>query len=75
MNNISAAIGLSQMRHVEKIIQTHRLNAALYDEIFKTSRVQPIYRPVRSQSSNWENSIYQLCKTCCGFFHRFDKVG
>jgi dTDP-4-amino-4,6-dideoxygalactose transaminase len=57
MNNISAAIGLSQMRHVEKIIQTHRLNAALYDEIFKTSRVQPIYRPVRSQSSNW---VYTL---------------
>lgn len=57
MNNISAAIGLSQMRHVEKIIQTHRLNAALYDEVFKTSRVQPIYRPVRSQSSNW---VYTL---------------
>lgn len=53
MNNISAAIGLSQMRHVQSIIDSHRKNADLYDTLFRSTRVHPLYRPRRSTSSNW----------------------
>lgn len=57
MNNIAAALGLSQMRHINKIIDAHRANAKIYDELFKSTRVHSLYRPPRSVSSNW---VYTL---------------
>ena len=35
MNNVSAAIGLSQLPHIDFILGKHRSNAALYDELFR----------------------------------------
>jgi len=35
MNNISAAIGLSQIPHIDNILQAHINNAKLYSELFK----------------------------------------
>lgn len=57
MNNVSAAIGLSQMRHVQNILDSHRQNSNLYDDLFKSTRVHPLFRPKRSLSSNW---VYTL---------------
>ena len=37
MNNVAAAIGLSQMPHIERILAAHRRNAAIYDEAFGNS--------------------------------------
>lgn len=54
MNNVSAAIGLSQINHIDNIIGTHRKNAALYDELFLDCKtVNPAMRPKGSESSFW----------------------
>lgn len=54
MNNVAAAIGLSQIKHVDKILGTHRLNAKLYDELFDGfSLVTPACRPSGGESSFW----------------------
>lgn len=37
MNNISAAIGLSQLKFIDAIISSHRTNAALYKKLFADS--------------------------------------
>jgi dTDP-4-amino-4,6-dideoxygalactose transaminase len=43
MNNIAAAIGLSQMPHIERILNGHISNADLYRELFKNSRyIEPL---------------------------------
>lgn len=34
MNNVAAAIGLSQLPHISTLLATHRRNAALYNELF-----------------------------------------
>ncbi len=54
MNNVSAAIGLAQLPHAERIIKRHRENAALYDEFFKGSTgVKPNARVEGAESSHW----------------------
>ena len=54
MNNVCAAIGLSQMEHIDYILGKHRLNAALYDELFRDSKtVRPAKRPEGGESSFW----------------------
>lgn len=57
MNNVAAAIGLSQMRHIDRIISSHRAHAKIYDEMFRASRVHPLYIPPRGTSSSW---VYTL---------------
>lgn len=58
MNNISAAIGLSQMSYIDYILDTHKANAKLYDELFKYCRyVEPLRRVKGSQSSHWVYSM------------------
>lgn len=43
MNNISAAIGLSQIPHVDNILQTHIMNAKIYDSLFyNNSYINPL---------------------------------
>lgn len=42
MNNVAAAIGLSQLPHIDKILATHKRNAELYDKAFEgQSRITP----------------------------------
>ncbi len=54
MNNVSAAIGLSQMAHIEEIMACHRVNAFLYDDLFEGCKaVGPVIRPEGAESSFW----------------------
>lgn len=54
MNNLSAALGLSQIDHMSKILGLHRRNAELYTEAFKNqpliSELKPGYR---CRPSHW----------------------
>jgi perosamine synthetase len=54
MNNVSAAIGLSQIEHIDSIIEKHRKNASIYDQMFLNNPdVVSIDRPMGSDSSFW----------------------
>lgn len=54
MNNVSAAIGLSQLEHIPHILGRHRCNAALYDELFAgMTSIRPARRPEGGSSSFW----------------------
>jgi len=54
MNNVSAAIGLAQIPHIEGILLAHRANAAMYDELFKNfGSVVHASRPDGANSSSW----------------------
>lgn len=54
MNNVSAAIGLSQMEHIDRIVAFHRVNAYLYDDLFEgCTTVVPASRPAGAESSFW----------------------
>jgi dTDP-4-amino-4,6-dideoxygalactose transaminase len=64
MNNLSAAVGLSQIGYFDEILLSHRNNAKTYDQIFATNRsnVIPARSPdaSRSGSSNW---VYTMLLT------------
>ena len=54
MNNVVAAIGLSQMDHIDHIMGKHRCNAYIYDGLFEGNK--PVYTPRRprdGESSFW----------------------
>lgn len=54
MNNLSAAIGLSQVEHFDKITKTHIRNAKLYKELFKEEKhVCSATIPEGSNSTFW----------------------
>jgi len=54
MNNVSAAIGLAQMPHIDRILNTHRRNAAILEKAFSTSNlIRPVPLPPQAQSSYW----------------------
>ena len=54
MNNVSAAIGLSQMKYIDKILSTHRKNASVYANIFKNTKlIKSLEVPVDASSSYW----------------------
>ncbi len=54
MNNISAAIGLAQLKDINNIIEKHKENAKLYDTMFySTDNVRPLLTPKNSESSHW----------------------
>lgn len=54
MNNVSAAIGLSQVEHFDKITKTHIRNAELYKTLFKDEKhVFPATIPEGSNSTFW----------------------
>lgn len=54
MNNIAAAIGLSQIPHIGRILSTHRRNAAIYDDAFRSSAsIRRLAVPDHAVSSNW----------------------
>lgn len=54
MNNVAAAIGLAQLDYIDDILGSHRVNAALYDTLFRdTQSVKPATRPDGAHSSFW----------------------
>jgi perosamine synthetase len=54
MNNVSAAIGLSQMPHIGAILSAHRRNAAVYDKAFAAhAEIKPAVIPPSAVSSYW----------------------
>jgi dTDP-4-amino-4,6-dideoxygalactose transaminase len=54
MNNVSAAIGLSQMPHIDRILTQHRRNGATYTEAFRNSRtIRPLAVPEEAGPSYW----------------------
>ncbi len=54
MNNVSAAIGLAQMNHIDRILNTHRSNAATIAKALSGSGlVWPVKLPTQAQSSYW----------------------
>lgn len=59
MNNVAAAIGLSQLPHVAKILQAHRDNAAQYAEYFKDNAcgIVPCFQSTTALSSFWVYTV------------------
>jgi len=54
MNNVSAAIGLSQINHLDKIVSKHINNAKLYQDLLKNeTNICPAAIPEGSKSSFW----------------------
>jgi perosamine synthetase len=54
MNNVSAAIGLSQLKYVDFIIESHVRNAKLYDKLFSNENlIKHSERPQDSNSTFW----------------------
>lgn len=54
MNNVAAAIGLSQMPHMPRILDQHRRNGAAYNDAFRNSRtIRPLSVPDEAVSSYW----------------------
>jgi len=64
MNNLSAAIGLAQIKHIDTVVGTHRRNAARYHELLCQNK--KILLPTLEQaveSSFWVYTI-QLLDSC-----------
>jgi len=54
MNNVSAAIGLSQMKHIDNILHAHRKNASVYANAFTNSEyIKSLIIPKGASSSYW----------------------
>lgn len=53
MNNITAAIGLSQLSHIDRIITSHQRNAELYTELLKSALLQPMQVLPNSSPAHW----------------------
>mgnify|MGYP006082202237 CR=1 FL=1 len=58
MNNISAAIGLGEIKNIDSTISKHVKNAKLYDYLFKNhNKIFPIKKNSKAQSVYW---VYTL---------------
>jgi dTDP-4-amino-4,6-dideoxygalactose transaminase len=58
MNNISAAIGLSQIPHIDNIIQSHIDNANMYDNLFKDNpHIKPLKFNKNTQPTHWVYTV------------------
>ena len=58
MNNIAGAIGMSQIGHIDKILEAHRLNAKKYSELFKkVIKIKPLLYPKESNPSHWVYTV------------------
>jgi perosamine synthetase len=64
MNNIAAAIGLSQMPHLPRILDQHRRNGAAYRDAFRgSSIIRPLQVPEGAVSSYWVYSTLIVDET------------
>lgn len=57
MNNLTAAIGLSQIPHIENILRKHKENCELYDSIFLNSSIKPIVRSEYEDTARWVYTV------------------
>lgn len=58
MNNMAAAIGLSQLPHIDMVIDSHRRNAAFYDRSFAGSEhIMPLQLVDDGISSHWVYTV------------------
>jgi dTDP-4-amino-4,6-dideoxygalactose transaminase len=58
MNNISAAIGLSQIGHFERIVEKHKSNAKVYNNVFtKCSDIKPLKVSYGDDPSYWVYTV------------------
>ena len=58
MNNITAAIGLSQIPYINNIIDSHKNNGLLYEEIFSDKMfVKGLDYPIQSKPTFWVYTI------------------
>ena len=58
MNNVSAALGLSQIEHMQTIIDKHRENAKTYSNRFSTNdKITPLSFPTNSNPSHWVYTV------------------
>lgn len=57
MNNMSAALGLAQLKYIDKIINTHRNNAMLYDQLFNNNQHISYASPAGAFSSSWVHTM------------------
>tara|TARA_B100000287_G_C20114689_1_gene575830 strand:- start:154 stop:561 length:408 start_codon:yes stop_codon:yes gene_type:complete len=58
MNNITATIGLSQIPHIDKIIEKHTNNGLLYGEMFKNNHnITSLSYPENSLPSFWVYTV------------------
>lgn len=54
MNNLSAAIGLSQFNYIDGILQSHRRNAQIIaDHLVEAKVLRALNLPTEAKSSNW----------------------
>jgi perosamine synthetase len=62
MNNVSAAIGLSQVPYVDEILGKHRLNAILYEEFFVKENIFDDFKCVapvaQTEGVDYESSFW-----------------
>ncbi len=58
MNNISAAVGLSNVKYFKKIVNSHKRNASTYKEIFKNNKnITPLVYPEGSDPAFWVYTV------------------
>jgi dTDP-4-amino-4,6-dideoxygalactose transaminase len=58
MNNVSAAIGLAQLHHIDDLVKKHQHNAKLYDVLFDNWHT--VKTPQRSKFYNSASWTYTL---------------
>lgn len=57
MNNLSAALGLSQIEHVYKILMSHVNNGCFYKKYLKTSKIEHLTFPEKASPAYWVYTI------------------
>lgn len=58
MNNVAAAIGLSQLPHIDRLVAAHRANAGLYDSLFSDfTLVRPTLKYDGAITSAWVYTV------------------
>tara|TARA_R110000803_G_scaffold36616_4_gene78663 strand:+ start:1623 stop:2768 length:1146 start_codon:yes stop_codon:yes gene_type:complete len=58
MNNLAAAIGISQIPHMKSLVDKHRKNAKLYSDLFlKNSEINSLKYPSASSPSFWVYTV------------------
>lgn len=53
MNNVNAAIGLEQLKHIDYIVGQHRSNGRLFDQLINNKKVKPLRQDTQSKSAYW----------------------
>ena len=57
MNNLNAAIGLEQMKHIHSIVDKHKKNSSFYDRNITNKKITKMRKDNNSESACW---IYTL---------------